>query len=57
MPLLGKITDEVGVHVIIEPEYLYRIFYSVEGQDVFVLRILHGRQDGPAVTLNTWRIL
>ena len=44
MPLLGKATDEAGVFVIIEPEYLYRVFYVVEGQQVFVVRILHGRQ-------------
>jgi len=44
MPLLGKATDEAGVHVIIEPEYFYRVFYRVEGQDIFVIRILHGRQ-------------
>jgi toxin ParE1/3/4 len=44
MPLLGRATDEPGVHVIIEPEYLYRVFYSVKGRDVFVIRILHGRQ-------------
>ena len=44
MPLLGKPTDEADVHVIIEPEYLYRVFYRVEGQQVFVIRILHGRQ-------------
>ena len=44
MPLLGKATDEADVHVIIEPEYLYRVFYKVEGQQVFVIRILHGRQ-------------
>ena len=44
MPLLGKATDEDGVHVIVEPEYLYRVFYSVKAPDVFVIRILHGRQ-------------
>ena len=44
MPLLGKPTDEVDVHVIIEPEFLYRVFYSIRGQEVFVIRILHGRQ-------------
>ena len=44
MPLLGKATDEAGVFVIIEPEYHYRVFYVVEGQHVFVLRILHGRR-------------
>lgn len=44
MPLLGKPTDEADVHVIIEPEYLYRVFYSVRGQEVFVIRILHSSQ-------------
>ena len=44
MPLLGKATDEADVHVISEPEYLYRVFYRVKGQQVFVIRILHGRQ-------------
>ena len=44
MPLFGKVTDEAGVFVIIEPEYHYRVFYVVEGQQVFVIRILHGRQ-------------
>jgi toxin ParE1/3/4 len=48
MPLLGKGTDEEGVHVIIEPEYHYRVFYTIEGPIhglvVFVIRILHGRQ-------------
>ena len=44
MPLLGKSTDETDVHVIMEPEYLYRIFYRVKGQQVFVIRILPGRQ-------------
>jgi len=44
MPLLGKPTDEGYVHVIIEPEYLYRVLYTVHGQEVFVVRILHGRQ-------------
>jgi len=44
MPLLGKATDEADVHVIIEPEYLYRVFYRVEAQRVFVIRMLHGRQ-------------
>ena len=44
MPLLGKRTDEVDVHVIIEPEYLYRVFYTVADQEVFVVRILHARQ-------------
>ena len=44
MPLLGKVTDEAGVFVIIEPEYRYRVFYVVEGQQMFVIRILHGRE-------------
>ena len=44
MPLLGKSTDELDVHVIVEPEYLYRVFYRLKGQEVLVIRILHGRQ-------------
>ena len=43
MPLLGKMTDEVGVHMIVEPEYGYRVFYRVN-QEVFVIRIRHGRE-------------
>ena len=44
LPHLGKITDEGEVRVIIEPEYLYRVFYKVENDEVVVIRILHGRQ-------------
>jgi toxin ParE1/3/4 len=44
MPRLGKVTDEARVRVIIEPEYGYRTFYSIDDQEVFVIRILHGRQ-------------
>jgi hypothetical protein len=36
------LTDEVGVHIIIEPEYLSRVFYILDGERVIVLRILHG---------------
>ena len=43
-PLLGKLTDEADVHVVIEPEYLYRIFYRTERDRVYVIRILHHRQ-------------
>ena len=44
MPLLGKPIDEADVHVMIEPEYFNRVFYSVAGQKVFVIRLLHERQ-------------
>ena len=44
MPKLGNVTDEGGVHVIVEPEYGYCVFYKIDRQQVFVLRILHGRQ-------------
>jgi plasmid stabilization system protein ParE len=44
MPMLGKLTDEPGVHVLIEPEYLYRVFYRIDGELVTVIRILHGSQ-------------
>jgi hypothetical protein len=42
--MLGKTTDERGVHVLIEPEYLYRAFYCIDGEVVTVLRVLHGSQ-------------
>jgi plasmid stabilization system protein ParE len=44
MAMLGKLTDEPGVHVLIEPEYLYRVFYHIDGEVVTVLRISHGSQ-------------
>lgn len=45
LPLLGKPSDETDVHVVIEPEYRYRVFYRVEGKQVLVIRVLHGSQD------------
>jgi len=45
MPGLGKLTDEPGVHVIIEPGYRYRVFYMVRDGGLYVIRILHGRQE------------
>lgn len=47
LPLLGKQTDEPRVHLLIETEYLYRIFYRVEGDVIFVIRVLHPRQERP----------
>jgi plasmid stabilization system protein ParE len=44
LPLLGKLTDEADVHVLIEPEYHYRVFYRVEDEIVTVIRILHRSQ-------------
>ena len=44
LPLLGKLTDEPGVHVLIEPEYLSRAFYRIDGELVTVIRIMHGSQ-------------
>lgn len=44
LPQLGKPTDEGDVHVIIEPKYLYRIFYRIEGEVVEVIRVLHRSQ-------------
>jgi toxin ParE1/3/4 len=43
MPELGKVTDEAGVRVIVEPGYHYRVFYNIKDRQVLVLRILHGR--------------
>jgi toxin ParE1/3/4 len=45
LPRLGKTTDESDVYLIVEPEFLYRIFYELRGDDVFVIRILHRAQD------------
>ena len=44
LPQLGKLTDEPDIRVLIEPEYVYRIFYRVDGEVVTVIRILHGSQ-------------
>jgi plasmid stabilization system protein ParE len=44
LPRLGKLTDEHDVHMIVEPDYLYRVFYVVDAERVIVLRILHGSQ-------------
>jgi len=44
MSLLGKMTDERAVRVIVDPEYGYRVLYTVAARSVFVIRILHGRQ-------------
>jgi toxin ParE1/3/4 len=44
LPLLGKLTDEADVHVLIEHEYHYRVFYRVEDEIVTVIRILHRSQ-------------
>jgi len=44
LPRLGKLTDELDVRVLIEPEYVYRVFYRVDGSVVTVIRILHGSQ-------------
>jgi plasmid stabilization system protein ParE len=44
MPMLGKLTDEPGVRVLIEPEYFYRVFCNIDGERVTVIRIMHGSQ-------------
>jgi hypothetical protein len=45
LPLLGAPTDEAGVHLLIEPEYLYRVFYRVQGKQVMEIGILRRAQD------------
>ena len=45
LPLLGKRTDEPRVHLLIEPKYLYRVFCRVEGETIFIIRVLHRRQE------------
>ena len=42
---LGMETDEGSVRLLIEPEYLYRIFYEVRGREIFVVRISHRSHD------------
>jgi plasmid stabilization system protein ParE len=44
-PELGMKTDEGNVRVLIEPDYLYRIFYEVRDADIFVIRVLHRAQE------------
>lgn len=44
MPLLGKATDVADVRLIIEPEFLYRVFYVIDDQKVLVIGVHHGRQ-------------
>ena len=46
LPLLGAPTDETDVHVLTEPDDLYRVFYRVQGKQVMVIRIriLHRAQ-------------
>lgn len=46
LPHLGRRTDQVGVWVLIETRYGYRVFYCFDDQSVTVIRILHGRQRG-----------
>lgn len=43
-PLLGRRTNEKSVRVIIEAKYRYRIFYTVLGEEIFIVRILHRSQ-------------
>lgn len=44
LPLLGKPTDEAGVHVLIESKYQYCVFYRVGAELMMVIRILHSSQ-------------
>ena len=44
LPRLGKRTDKSDVRVVIDPQYLYRVFYRIDGELVRVLRILHNSQ-------------
>jgi plasmid stabilization system protein ParE len=46
LPELEIRTDEGDVRLLIDPDYLYRIFYVVRGKDVVVIRILHRAQEG-----------
>jgi plasmid stabilization system protein ParE len=41
MPHLGRSTDQDNVLVFIEPDFKYRVFYTIDQNTVVVLRILH----------------
>jgi plasmid stabilization system protein ParE len=44
MPHIRTDKQPVTQITVIEPEYLYRVFYRIDGKLVTVIRILHGAQ-------------
>ena len=52
LPRLGKLTDEPDVRILIESDYVYRIFYRVDGSNV------NGDPDLASfvMTAGVWRI-
>jgi toxin ParE1/3/4 len=44
-PFAGRATDKLGVRALTITRYPYRVFYTVHGDDVVILRILHAARD------------
>jgi len=44
-PFAGRATDKLGVRALTITRYPYRAFYTVYGDDVVILRILHAARD------------
>jgi toxin ParE1/3/4 len=46
LPRMGRVVPELGNEIIRDLSlYSYRILYEIQGQDVFVLAIIHKRRD------------
>ena len=46
LPRIGKVVDELNDEKIREiPIYTYRIIYEVRTDDIFILAVVHKRQD------------
>jgi toxin ParE1/3/4 len=46
-PGLGRIGRQVGTRELVHPTLPYVFVYEIRGQNVFVVRILHGAQEWP----------
>jgi toxin ParE1/3/4 len=43
-PRLGRATDRPDVYRLVQARFQYRIFYRLRGDEVIILRVLHGAQ-------------
>jgi toxin ParE1/3/4 len=46
-PELGRIGKQEGTRELVHPSLPYVFVYQIKGQNVFVVRILHGSQEWP----------
>lgn len=46
-PLMARVTDEQGTHVIPVGRYPYLVFYAVENDEVIILHVRHGARRYP----------